>query len=147
MNEIIPSFLKQRILDQAIAVAMASHGPKRVGAILLKKNKVIAAACNNYTKSDAFQFRISQHASIFYNRPDYSKRIFGHAETLVLKKIKNNDADSIVVCRLSGKSSRKLRLARPCKICSFLIKNFYPSIKHIHYSTEKGFLYEHWSIL
>jgi deoxycytidylate deaminase len=54
MNDYVPSssFLKQRILDQAIAVAMASQGPTRVGAILLKNNKIIAAACNNYTKSD-----------------------------------------------------------------------------------------------
>jgi deoxycytidylate deaminase len=143
-----PSFLKPRILEQVITVAMASQGPKRVGAILLKKNRVVAAACNNYTKSDAFQFRISQQASLVYNRPDYTKRIFGHAETLVLKKIKNNEADTIVVCRLSGKSnSRKLRLAKPCNICYHLIKNFYPSIKHVHYSTEKEFLYENWGIL
>jgi tRNA(Arg) A34 adenosine deaminase TadA len=150
MNDYAPSssFLKQRILDQAIAVAMASQGPTRVGAILLKNNKVIAAACNNYTKSDPYQYRISKHASIVYNQPEYSKRIFGHAETLVLKKIKKTLPDSIIVCRLSGKhNSKKLRLARPCKICSHLIKNFYPTIRHIHYSTEKGFLYEHWTLL
>ena len=142
------SYLKDRILDQAIAVAMASTGPKRIGAILLKKNKIISAACNNYEKSDAFQFRISKHASIIYNKPEYSKRVYGHAETLALKKINNGDADTIVVCRLSGKhNSKKLRLARPCKICSHLIQNFYPSIKYIHYSTEKGFVYETWSII
>lgn len=139
------SFLKQRILDQAIAVAMASEGPKRVGAILLRKNRVIAAACNNYNKSDPFQAKISQKVSLIYNKPEFSKRVFGHAETLALKKIRNDEADTIVVCRLSGKSSsRKLRMARPCTVCSHLIEEFYPSIKHIHYSTEKGFMYEYW---
>jgi deoxycytidylate deaminase len=144
---IVPSvsFLKNRILDQVIAVAMASNGPKRMGAILLKKNKVVAAACNNYEKSDAFQFRISKKASLIYNKPEYSKRVFGHAETLAIKQIRNGDADTIVVCRLSGKySSRKLRMARPCRICTHLILNFYSSIRHIHYSTENGFLYEQW---
>lgn len=139
------SFLKDRILDQAIAVAMASEGPKRVGAILLKKNKIVAAGCNNYNKTDPLQAKISQKVSMIYNKPDFSKKVFGHAETLALKKIRNDDADTIVVCRLSGKySSRKLRMARPCAACSLLIEEFYPSIKHIHYSTEKGFMYEYW---
>ena len=139
------SFLRDRILDQVISVAMASNGPRRMGAILLKKNKVIAAACNNYNKSDTFQFRISKRASLIYKNPEYSKKVFGHAETLALKKIQNGDADTIVVCRLSGKFySRKIRMARPCRICSHLILNDYSSIKHIHYSTEQGFLYENW---
>lgn len=146
--EPVPSYLKQRILDQVITVAMASQGPVRIGAILMNKKTIVAAACNNYTKSDAFQSRASRRASIAYNRPDLSKRIFGHAETLALKKIRNNDADTIVVCRLAGKhNSKKLRLARPCKICSYLIQNFYPSIRHIHYSSEQGFLYEQWNLL
>lgn len=139
------SHLKQRILDQVIAVTMASDGPKRVGAILLRKNKIVTAACNNYNKSDPFQANISKRVSLIYNRPDYSKRVYGHAETLALKKVQNGDVDTIVVCRLSGRyKSRKLRMARPCVTCTHLILNFYPSIKHVHYSTEKGFLYEYW---
>lgn len=140
--------LRQRIQDQAIAVAMAADGPKRVGAILLRKNKIIAAASNNYRKSDPFQAKISHKASLIYNKPEYAKKVFGHAETLVLKKIKNGDADTIVVCRLSGKhNSKKLRLSRPCDMCRHLIINFYPSIKHIYYSTEKGFVYENCNLL
>jgi deoxycytidylate deaminase len=145
---VLESYLKPRILDQAIAVAMASNGSKRIGAILLKKNKIVAAACNNYDKSDAFQFRASQRASIIYNKPEYSKRVYGHAETLALKKINDGDADTIVVCRLSGKhNSKKLRLARPCRICSHLIQNFYPTIRYIHYFTERGFFYETWGLI
>lgn len=141
-----PSFLRQRIFDQVIAVAMASDGPKRVGAILLKKNKIVAAATNNYNKSDPFQAMISEKVSLIYNNKEYSKKVFGHAETLALKKIVNGDADTIVVCRLSGRhNSRKLRMAKPCVCCTHLLLNFYPSIKHVHYSTEKGFLYENWS--
>lgn len=141
----VKSSLRQRIFDQVIAVAMASDGPKRVGAILLKKNKIVAAACNNYNKSDPFQAMISEKVSIIYNTPEYSKKVFGHAETLALKKISDGDADTIVVCRLSGKhNSTKLRMAKPCICCTHLILNFYPSIKHIHYSSERGFLYEHW---
>jgi deoxycytidylate deaminase len=138
--------LKQRIIDQVIAVAMASDGPKRVGAILLKKSRIITAACNNYNKSDPFQAWVSQRTALIYNRPEISKRVYGHAETLALKKLKNNDdADTIVVCRLSGKyNSRKLRMARPCICCEHLIINSFPTIKHVYYSTEKGFLYEYW---
>lgn len=139
------SDLKSRIIDQVVAVAMASHGPQRVGAILLKKNKIVAAACNNYTKSDPYQAKISKQASLFYNCPNYSKRIYGHAETIALKKIQNGDADTIVVCRLSGRhNSKKLRMARPCELCYFLITNFFQSIHHVHYSTENGFMYERW---
>ena len=143
-----PSFLKQRTLDQVIAVAMASDGPKRIGAILLRKNKIIAAATNNYNKSDPFQAYISKKVSLIYNQPEFSKKVFGHAETLALKKIKNGDADTIVVCRLSGKhNSRRLKMSRPCTVCQHLILKFYPSIKHIHYSTENGFMYEYWDLL
>ena len=139
------SKLKPRFLQQAITVAMAAEGPKRVGAILLRGNTVIAAACNNYSKSDAFQARISERVSIIYNRPEYSKKVFGHAETLALKKVRPEEPDTIVVCRLSGKYiSKKLRLARPCVSCTYLIRSFYPNLKHIHYSHEKGFLYEYW---
>lgn len=141
----IKSKLKPRFLQQSITVAMASEGPKRVGAILIRGNTIIAAACNNYTKSDAFQARISEKVSIIYNNPEYSKKVYGHAETLALKKVRPEEPDTIVVCRLSGRyNSRRLRLARPCVSCSYLIRNFYPNLKHIHYSTEKGFLYEHW---
>jgi deoxycytidylate deaminase len=139
------SFLKPRIIDQVIAVALSSDGPRKIGAILLKKNKLITAATNNYTKSDPFQAKISEEAALIYNKPELSKKVFGHAETLALKKIKNNDADTIVVCRLSGKyNSRALRLGRPCEICTHLIIKHYPSIKHIHYSTDRGFMYEYW---
>lgn len=141
----INSKLKPRFLQQAITVAMAAEGPKRVGAILIRGNTVIAAACNNYSKSDAFQAKISERVSIIYNRPEYSKKVYGHAETLALKKVRPEEPDTIVVCRLSGKcNSKKLRLARPCVSCSYLIQSFYPNLKHIHYSSEKGFLYEYW---
>jgi deoxycytidylate deaminase len=138
--------LKQRLIDQVIAVAMASEGPKRVGAILLKKNKIIIAACNNYNKSDPLQARTSQKIALIYNNPEISNRVYGHAETLALKKLKNNnDADTIITCRLFGRyNSKKLRLARPCICCEHLIINSYPAIKHVYYSTEKGFLYEYW---
>ena len=143
----IKSKLKPRFLQQSIVVAMAAEGPKRVGAILLKGNKVIAAACNNYSKTDAFQAKISRKVSIIYNCPDYTKKVYGHAETLALKKVKNEEPDTIVVCRLLGRhKSRKLRFSRPCVSCEYLIKTFYPNLKHIHYSTENGFLYEYWGL-
>jgi deoxycytidylate deaminase len=142
----VDRFLRQRTIDQVIAVAMVAEGPKRVGAILLRKNRIIAAACNNYNKSDPLQARISQEIALKHRRPEIGKRVYGHAETLALKKLKHNDdADTIVVCRLSGKfNSKKLRMARPCICCEHLIINSFPSIKHVYYSTEKGFLYEYW---
>jgi deoxycytidylate deaminase len=135
--------LKKSILQQAIAVAMASNAPTKMGAILLdKRNRVIATATNNYTRTHPVQFYAAQNAARIFNEPQLEKKIFGHAEIFCLVKARE-DADTIVVCRVGGHGGKELRDARPCRICSHYILNC-TTIKHVHYSTQQGFMYEYW---
>jgi deoxycytidylate deaminase len=135
--------LKKSILNQAIAVAMASDAPKKMGAILLdKRNRVIATATNNYTRTHPVQFFAAQNAARIFNEPQLEKKIFGHAEIFCLVKARE-DADTIVVCRVGGHGGKELRDARPCRICSNFIINS-SKVVHVHYSTPQGFMYEYW---
>ncbi len=134
--------LKKCILKQAFAVAMSSDAPKKIGAILLKKNRIIASAVNDYTRTHPVQYWAAQNAAKIWNEPQLEKKVFLHAEILSLIKAKE-DADTIIVCRVGGHGGHELRDARPCKICSSYIRNC-SDIVHIHYSTPHGFLYEYW---
>ena len=134
--------LKREILNQAYAVAMSSNAPKKIGAILLKKNKIIASAVNDYTRTHPVQFFAAQNAARIFNQPHLDKKQFLHAELRSLIKARE-DADTIVVCRVGGHGGEELRLSRPCIICSNYIRNC-SDVVNIHYSTPNGFLYEYW---
>ena len=134
--------LKREILNQVYAVAMSSDAPKKIGAILLKKNRVIASAVNDYTRTHPVQFFAAQNAARIFNQPHLDKKQFLHAELRSLIKARE-DADTIVVCRVGGHGGEELRLSRPCIICSNYIRNC-SDVVNIHYSTPNGFLYEYW---
>ena len=138
----VPSHLKKDILKQSIAVAMASDGPKKMGAILLKKNKIIAAAVNDYTRTHPVQYWAAQNAAKIWNDPNLAKKPYLHSEIRALIKAKG-DSDTIIVCRIGGHGSKSLRYARPCNICSGYIQKC-SNVVHVHYSTTDGFLYEYW---
>jgi deoxycytidylate deaminase len=135
--------LKKQILNQAIAVALASDAPKKMGAILLdKRNRVIASATNSYVKTHPIQYWAAQNAAKIWGDNTLTEKIYVHSETAVLVKAKE-DAHTIVVCRVGGHGGKELRDARPCRICSTLIQN-HSTIQHVHYSTPNGFQYEYW---
>jgi deoxycytidylate deaminase len=134
--------LKKEILKQAFAVALSSDAPKKIGAILLKKNRIIASAVNDYTRTHPVQYWAAQNAAKIFNEPNLTKKQFLHAELRALIKAKE-DADTIVVCRVGGHSGEELRMSRPCVICSSYIRSC-SSVTHIHYSTPQGFMYEYW---
>lgn len=137
------STLKKRILDQAIAVAMASDAPKKMSAILLdKRNRIISSGVNSYVRTHPIQKWAAKNASKIFNDPNLEKKIYGHAEIISLIKAKE-DAETIVICRLGGHAKKELRLSRPCRICTNYILN-YSKVVHVHYSTPNGFLYEYW---
>jgi deoxycytidylate deaminase len=136
------SYLKPAILKQAIAVAMASDAPKKMGAILVKRRRVIAAATNNYEKTHPVQSWAAQSAARVWGDPSLAKKTKIHAEIGVLIKARN-DADTIVVCRLGGHGKSDIAYARPCSLCSLYLKS-YSNVVHVHYSTPEGFLYEYW---
>jgi len=134
--------LKREILKQAYAVAMSSNAPKKIGAILLKKNRIITSAVNDYTRTHPVQYWAAKNASMIFNQPHLDKKQFLHAELRSLIKARE-DADTIVVCRVGGHGGEELRLSRPCIICSNYIRNC-SDVVNIHYSTPNGFLYEYW---
>ena len=136
------SFLKPAILNQAVAVAMASNAPKKMGAILFKKNRIVSSAVNNYNRSHPIQYWAAKNAAMIFNEPHLEKKVFLHSEIFALIKAKE-DADTIVVCRVGGHGGEELRLSRPCIICSNYIRNC-SDVVNIHYSTPNGFLYEYW---
>jgi deoxycytidylate deaminase len=134
--------LKKTILQQAFAVAMASNAPKKMGAILLKRNRIIASAVNDYTRTHPIQFWAAQNAARIFNEPQLENKTYLHAELRSLIKAKE-DADTIVVCRVGGHGGQELRMSRPCRVCEGYIRSC-SDVVHIHYSTSQGFLYEYW---
>ena len=134
--------LKKTILQQAFAVAMASNAPKKIGAILLKKNRIIASAVNSYEITHPVQYWAAQNAARIFNEPQLENKIYLHAELRSLIKAKE-DADTIIVCRVGGHGGQELRDSRPCPVCSEYIRSC-SGVVHIHYSTPQGFMYEYW---
>ncbi len=137
----IPSTLKPEILNQAVAVAMASTSRKQLGCIILKKKKIIAAACNYDKKTHTVQERYAKFASKIYENDSLSHKIFLHAEILCLIRSKG-EGDTIITARVGGQGGNKLRNSRPCPICTLFLQHH--GIKKIHYSTSNGFLFEDW---
>lgn len=121
------------IMDLAIKVAESSKSRKRVGALLLNKNKVISQGVNQDTKSHPFQAKLADMVGL-------SEKIYLHAEISALVKCKS-EVDTIVVARLGGHEGNELRNAKPCPICSLAIQQ--AGIEHIYYTTNEGFLYEY----
>ena len=103
--------LKKCILKQAYAVAMSSDAPKKIGAILLKKNRIIASAVNDYHRTHPVQYWAAQNAARIFNEPQLENKIYLHGELRVLIKAKE-DADTIIVCRVGGHGGQELRNAR-----------------------------------
>ena len=120
-------------MDLAIKVAESSKSKKRVGAVLLNKNKPITQGVNQDTKSHPLQARLAEMVGL-------REKIYLHAEISALIKCKS-DVDTIVVARLGGHSGNELRNARPCPICSLALKE--AGIQHIYYTTDEGFLYQY----
>lgn len=136
------SALKKCVLKQAYAVALSSDAPKKIGAVLLKRNRIISSAVNSYETTHPVQSWAAQNAARMFNEPHLSKKTFLHSEIRVLIKARD-DADTIVVCRVGGHGGQEIRLSRPCRICESYIRSC-SNIVHVHYSTPQGFLYEYW---
>ena len=120
-------------MDSVIKVAESSPSKKRVGAMLLKKNKIVSTGVNKETKSHPLQAKLAEMVGL-------DEKIYLHAEISALVRCKS-DADTIVVARLGGHSGNELRNARPCPICSLALKE--AGIQHIYYTTDDGFLYQY----
>lgn len=129
-------------MKQAYAVAMSSDAPKKIGAILLKKNRIVSSAVNSYETTHPVQYWAAQNAARIFNEPHLGKKTYLHSEIRALIKARD-DVDTIVVCRVGGHGGKELRLSRPCRICESYIRSC-SNIVHVHYSTPQGFMYEYW---
>ena len=121
------------IMDLAIKVAESSKSKKKVGALLIHKNKVITQGVNQDTKSHPLQARLAEAVGL-------GEKIYLHAEISALVKCKS-EVDTIVVARLGGHSGDEIRNAKPCKICELAIRE--AGIKNVYYTMNDGFLYEY----
>ena len=123
-------------LIQAVVIAETSPSRKKVGAVLMNKNKVITTATNLDHKSHPIQAKWAEKVGL-------KEKIYLHAEMAALIKLRE-DADKIVVVRLGGHDGKSLRNARPCKICEAALR--YAGIKHVYYSiSDDKFGYEYWN--
>lgn len=113
--------LKKHILQQAIAVAMASDAPKKMGAILLdKRNRVIASGTNSYEITHTQQFYAAVMAANKYKQSSLKQKQYLHAELSCILR--------------SRKPGNKLVITYITKKC--------PTIKEIHWSTnDQEFVY------
>ena len=114
-------------------------GHARIGCVLTYHGTILAKSCNSdktHTMQSVFNVRRFKNSGNRY-LPD--KR---HAELGVLSRVRYLDIDW-------GKAHlyiyRELRdgtlaMARPCKACWSAIEKM--GIKHVHYTTDKGYCYE-----
>lgn len=123
--------LSDNIYDFVIETAKSSPSKKKVGAVLLSKNKVVVSATNLETKSHPLQARFAERVGLH-------EKIFLHAEIAALVKCKE-ECDTIVVARVNPQN--KLRMAKPCPICALALEE--AGIHKVHYTTDNGFLYEY----
>lgn len=122
--------ISDNFLQLAIETAKSSPSKKKVGAVLLKKNKVIATAVNLDEKSHPIQAR-------FAKRVGLAPKIYLHSEIAALIKARE-DADTIVVARVNNQD--KLRMAKPCPCCSLALEE--AGVTNIYYTTNEGFMYK-----
>ena len=125
--------VSDNIYDYVIETAKSSPSKKKVGAVLLNKNKVVTSATNLETKSHPLQARFAERVGLH-------EKIYLHAEIAALVKCKE-ECDTIVVARVNPQD--KLRMAKPCPICSLALEE--AGVKKVHYTTDNGFLYEYQS--
>ena len=122
--------ISDNFLQLAIDTAKSSPSRKKIGAVLLKKNKVVTTATNLDRKTHPFQARLAKQVGL-------DPKIYLHAEIASLIKCKE-DADTIVVARIGGHSQNELRNSKPCPICQTALE--LANIKRVIYSTDDGFI-------
>ena len=122
---------QKSLYRHTIEVALTSPSRKQVGAILLKKNNIIAEATNLEKKTHPIQARWAQRAGLH-------EKIYLHAEIAALVKCRD-DADTIIVARIN--SEGKLRNAKPCPVCAMALEE--AGIRNVYYTTDDGFIYEY----
>ena len=128
--------LKNRIKQQAIAVAMASNAPKRMGAILLdRRNRIISSGINSYETTHTQQFYAAVTAANKFKDKSLRMKTYLHAEISTILRA-SRPGHKLVICRVGGHGGNDLRNSFACPICFNYITTNCPTIKEIHWSTN-----------
>jgi deoxycytidylate deaminase len=122
--------ISDNFLQLSVETAKSSPSRRRIGAVLLKKSKVVSTAVNLERKSHPWQAELAKRVGL-------CEKIYLHAEVSALIKAKE-DADTIIVARVDSKN--RLRMAKPCPICALALEQ--EGIKNIYYTTNEGFMYQ-----
>lgn len=123
--------MNSSLIEKVLAVAESSPSKQKVGALVLRKGKIVASACNSDRKTHPKQAKWAERAGLHPKQ-------YLHAEVAALVRCRC-DVDTIVVARVNRQ--HQLRNARPCPICQLAIQE--AGIKNVYYSTDQGFLYEY----
>jgi cytidine deaminase len=123
--------ISDNFLKLAIEIAKTSPSKRKVGAILLKKSKVVSTAVNLENKSHPWQAELAKKVGLY-------QKIYLHSEVHALIKSRE-EADTIVVARVNNQG--QLRNSSPCPICRLALES--EGVQNIYYTTNKGFLYEY----
>ncbi|MCK9544353.1 MAG: hypothetical protein M0R03_20225 [Novosphingobium sp.] len=119
--------MNKRILNKAINIAKILKNRKQnICAIIVdKKNNILSIGVNFYTKSHPMQKKYADACG----EPD---KLWVHAEVNSVSKIPyGRKPYAIYVARVTP--SGKVKLAKPCQICSKLLAD--RGIKNIYYTT------------
>lgn len=122
--------ISDSFLQLAIQTAKSSPSKKKIGAVLLRKNKVITTATNLQHKSHPLQAQLAERVGL-------KEKIYLHAEINALIKARE-DVDTIVVARIGGHFHNELRNSKPCPICRMALEM--NNVRRIIYSTDDGFV-------
>lgn len=125
--------ISDSVLQLAINTAKSSPSKKKIGAVLLRKNKVIVSATNLEKKTHPLQAFLAERVGL-------DEKIYLHAEVNALIKSKEK-ADTIVVARIGGHGHNELRMSKPCPICQMALEM--NNISRVIYSTNDGFNYQY----
>jgi tRNA(Arg) A34 adenosine deaminase TadA len=123
--------ISDNFLHLAVETAKSSPSRRRVGAVLIRKSKLVSTAVNLEQKSHPLQAKLAEKVGL-------GEKIYLHSEIHALIKAKE-DADTIIVARVNTQD--KLRMAKPCPICSLALEQ--SGVKNIYYSTNEGFMYKY----
>lgn len=129
-----------------IASKFSDYNKKNIhiGSVLVYKNKVIANGFNT-SKTNPIQYQYNKYRELNNN----TNRTFSaddhlpcvHSEMMCLINTKDIEIDwSKVSLFVYRESCNKIRMCRPCPSCMQALKD--RGIKHIYYTSERGYNYE-----
>lgn len=102
--------MKHKFFEAARAVALSSQGKHRLGAVVVKNGRVVAARCNNYLKTHPALAKFTEFPYL-------------HAETaaVIAAGAFAAKGSEVYVCRLDM-AGRK-QMSKPCKdVCQPFLK-------------------------